>query len=170
MLCNLYGKNLYFTKMVSITLIKIYATASLIPPSPNHVTSVCRSTGARARRRSQTLPTRCTSLRSVLCTARNARALTSSTMTSRSRLSGYVTCPGHGLITFCKFNGMYNCKSSTNLVALWRRITPLPHKRLQIHLCVEMQRINGFTPFMRWKSTHKGKIAYMRHNCAFLPQ
>ena len=54
-----------------------------------------------------------------------------------------------------------------NLCALWRRITRLPHKRLQIHLCVEMQRINGFTPFMRWKSTHKGKIAYMRHNCAF---
>ena len=54
--------------------------------------------------------------------------------------------------------------------ALWRRITRLPHKRLQIHLCVEMQRINGFTPFMRWKLTHKEKIAYMRHNCAFLPQ
>jgi len=54
--------------------------------------------------------------------------------------------------------------------AMWRRITRLPHKRLQIHLCVEMQRINGFTPFMRWKSTHKGKIAYMRHNYAFLPQ
>ena len=54
--------------------------------------------------------------------------------------------------------------------ALWRRITRLPHKRLQIHLCVEMQRINGFTPFMRWKATHKGKIAYMRHNCAFLSQ
>ena len=30
--------------------------------------------------------------------------------------------------------------------ALWRRITRLPHKRLQIHLCVEMQRINGLTP------------------------
>jgi len=44
--------------------------------------------------------------------------------------------------------------------AMWRRITRLPHKRLQIHLCVEMQRINGFTPFMRWKSTHKVKIAY----------
>ena len=34
--------------------------------------------------------------------------------------------------------------------AVWRRITRLPHKRLQIHLCVEMQRING-TPFMRQK-------------------
>jgi len=32
--------------------------------------------------------------------------------------------------------------------ALWRRITRLSHKRLQIHLCVEMQRING-TSFMR---------------------
>ena len=53
---------------------------------------------------------------------------------------------------------------------VWRRITRLPHKRLQIHLCVEMQRINGFTMFMRWKPTHKGKNAYMRHNCAFLPQ
>jgi len=27
-----------------------------------------------------------------------------------------------------------------------------PAKRLQIHLCVEMQRINSFTSFMRWKS------------------
>jgi len=33
---------------------------------------------------------------------------------------------------------------------VWRRITRLPHKRLQIHLCVEMQRING-TPYMRQK-------------------
>ena len=33
----------------------------------------------------------------------------------------------------------------------------------------EMQCINGFTSFMRGKSTHKGKIAYTRHICSFLP-
>jgi len=36
--------------------------------------------------------------------------------------------------------------------AVWRRIQRQAHKRLQIHLCVEMQRING-TPFMRQKCT-----------------
>jgi len=51
--------------------------------------------------------------------------------------------------------------------AVWRRIQRLTHNRLHIDVCVEMQRTNDFTSFMRWKSTHKGEIAYMRHNCAF---
>ena len=43
-------------------------------------------------------------------------------------------------------------KSLTLPNALWRRIQRLTHKRLQIYLCVEMQRING-TPFLRQKCT-----------------
>jgi len=61
-----------------------------------------------------------------------------------------------------------NYKAQLCINALSRRIQRLTHKRLQIHLCVEMQHINGFISFMHWKNA-KGKIACMRHTCAFLP-